>query len=143
VAVAAEKSTGIKDETVSSGRITSSAKSIPAIGELKIAEIPAAAPQAINKVRFLSSKCRIRAIFEPIAEPVDTIGDSNPADPPKPTVKAEAMILEYILVGLIKDDLLLMSYKTPLTPCPNCSRITKRIKNTVSKMPIKGKNALR
>jgi len=45
------KTTTPKDSAVKSRRISSRAKITPAIGALKVAEIPAAAPQATNNGR--------------------------------------------------------------------------------------------
>ena len=67
---------------------------MPAIGALKTAAIPAAAPQPNNKMRSLYPHCNAAAILLPIAEPVTTIGPSKPAEPPKPTVKALVITCE-------------------------------------------------
>ena len=55
-------------------------------------------------------------MFDPMAEPVATIGDSNPTDPPNPTVKVEPIIDDHIDLGL---NLLLffeIQYNTRETP---------------------------
>ena len=51
----------------------------------------------------------MRVKLDPIAEPVTTIGASNPAEPPKPTVKALVNMFEYILVLRMMEDLLEMA----------------------------------
>ncbi len=77
-------------------RITSSAKSMPAIGALKEAPIPAAAPAATRLFTRSSPRPSRREIEEPMAPPIWTIGPSRPADPPPPRVKAVAAIFSGI-----------------------------------------------
>ena len=61
---------------------------------LKMAEIPAAAPQASRRILSFVPKPNLRATRLPIAEPVEAIGASSPADPPKPTVRILVIIWE-------------------------------------------------
>ena len=83
---------GVKLETVISIRITSMAKITAPIGAPNIAEIAPAAPQPIKSALFFAFRCIKRPTLEPMAEPVTTMGASNPTDPPKPTVRVEVMI---------------------------------------------------
>ena len=57
----------------------------------------------------------------PIAAPVTTVGPSNPAEPPKPTVNALEITDEYILWLLMTAPSLDIEYRTrgmpPLTLC--------------------------
>ena len=70
---------------------TSSEKIAPAIGALKVAATPAAAPQAtMVRTFFVASRAHCPMV-EPIAAPIWTIGPSRPAVPPKPMVIDEAM----------------------------------------------------
>ncbi len=66
----------------------SSAKITPVIGALKVADMPAAAPQA-TRIRIYSSVTRnSRPTEDPSAAPICTIGPSRPADPPEPMQRA-------------------------------------------------------
>jgi len=74
------------DASVKSKLNTSIAKTIAAIGALKIEDMAPAAAQVINKLLVVWFIWNNREIFEPIAAPVATVGPSSPTDPPKPTV---------------------------------------------------------
>ena len=78
-------------------RITSIAKSIPAIGALKEAPIPAPAPAATRLRIWSSPKCVYLASDEPMVAPIWTTGPSRPAEPPVPSVAAVAAILAPIV----------------------------------------------
>ena len=71
---------------------TSRVNTKPAIGALKIPEIAADAPQPTKSINVRLSMWNTWPNFEPIAEPVSTIGASAPTDPQKPMVMAEATI---------------------------------------------------
>ena len=92
--------TGILTSSISKAKIT------PAMGALKMAEIPAAAPHAKRRVRSFKLKRSQRAVLLPIAEPVAAIGASSPAEPPKPTVRILLSICEYNLSFSTKLDFL-------------------------------------
>ena len=81
---------GIKEAIVRSNIKISMAKMVPAMGALKIAAIAPAAPHPINKVFVLKFKWKNLPKLEAIAAPVETIGASNPTEPPKPTVSVLA-----------------------------------------------------
>ena len=65
---------------------TSMVKSIPPTGALKIAAIPAPAPQAIMTVSILAGMRNSRPTLLAIAAPEYAIGPSAPAEPPHPRV---------------------------------------------------------
>ncbi|MNZ10213.1 hypothetical protein D3C78_270520 [compost metagenome] len=77
-----------------SGSNISIAKIIPAKGLLNAPEIPAAAPQAKSMVTSLYCRPKKRAILEPIDDPPNATGASNPQEPPNPTVIAEVTTCE-------------------------------------------------
>ena len=84
--VAEARMMGMMAEMLSSIKKTSAANSTPAMGALKAELTPAAMPQASKSVRSFMRILLKSAKFEPMAAPVDTIGDSRPAEPPNPTV---------------------------------------------------------
>jgi hypothetical protein len=57
------------------------------MGALKIDEIAPAAPHPTKVTRWRSLKENRRAIFDPMADPLITTGDSGPAEPPLPMVR--------------------------------------------------------
>ena len=69
---------------------TSSVKTSPAIGALKIPAMAALAPQPTSRIIVFLSMRKICPRLEPMAEPVSTIGASAPTEPPKPMVMPEA-----------------------------------------------------
>ena len=77
-------------------RTTSIANNTPAIGALNAAPIPAATPQAKSKILSFCDRWYFCAKLEPNAAPVITIGLSNPAEPPSPTVNELVTICAYI-----------------------------------------------
>ena len=90
VAVTAAVSIGSSDAILRSTISTSSVNTSPAIGALKMPAMAAAAPQPTNRISFFLSMPNSLPRFEPMAEPVSTIGASAPTDPPKPMVIADA-----------------------------------------------------
>ena len=88
VPVAAEISRGKMALPVRSSMSTSKVKTMAAMGALKMAAMAAVDPHASNRVVCFGLRWKKRAKFEPMAEPVSTIGASRPTDPPKPTVMA-------------------------------------------------------
>ena len=116
VPVMAEMSRGRMALPVRSSMSTSKVKTIAAIGALKMAAMAAVEPHASNKVVCLLFILNIRATFEPIAEPVSTIGASKPTEPPNPTVMELATMEEYTLWNRNLPSLLQMAFNTMLTP---------------------------
>jgi hypothetical protein len=86
VAVTDEISSGTIDVSVISSISTSSVNTSPAMGALKIPPIAPAAPQPTSNISVFWSSLKNFPRFEPIAEPVSTMGASAPTDPPKPIV---------------------------------------------------------
>ncbi len=85
-----ERTIGPKVPIVNSPRMTSSANIAPAIGALKVAAIPAAAPHPTRfRIRFPET-LKIWPRVEPMADPIWTMGPSLPTDPPVPMEIAEA-----------------------------------------------------
>ena len=90
VATTLASTTSPKERVSQSRRISSSPKKTPAIGALKVAPIPPAAPQATSS-RVFAPACRVICPRpEPIAEPIWTIGPSRPTEPPAPMQIADA-----------------------------------------------------
>ena len=96
-AVTDETSKGNNEPILRSNINTSSTNTRPAMGALNIPAMAPAAPQPTSSTRVRCSILNIRPTFEPIAEPVRTIGDSAPTEPPIPIVMALAITEEYIL----------------------------------------------
>ncbi len=86
MAVTDEISNGTIEVKVMSSIKTSRVNTNPAIGALKIPPIAPAAPQPTKSRSVFWSSLKKLPRFEPIAEPVNTIGASAPTDPPKPIV---------------------------------------------------------
>jgi hypothetical protein len=104
---------------------TSAAKSAPAIGALKVAETPAAAPQP-TMVRICEAGTRrICPRVEPSAEPICTIGPSRPTEPPEPIDTAEARALIATTRLRITPPRSATAAITSGTPCPFASRAKK------------------
>ena len=65
-------------------------KSTPAIGALKVAEIPPAAPQATRSTRWVEGTRNHCTFEEPSADPICTMGPSRPTEPLMPMHSTEA-----------------------------------------------------
>ena len=96
-AVTDDTSNGSSEPMLRSNISTSSTKTRPAIGALKIPAMAPAEPQPTRSIRVRCSILNMRPMLEPMADPVSTIGDSAPTDPPIPMVMALAMTDEYML----------------------------------------------
>jgi hypothetical protein len=96
-AVTLEMSNGSRDDIVRSSISTSRVNTNPAMGALKIPDTAPAAPQPMSSIITFWSILKKLARLEPIAEPVNTIGDSAPTEPPKPMVIPLAMSDDHIL----------------------------------------------
>lgn len=139
VPVAAETKSGKIDAAVKSIIKTSIANTMAATGALNTAAIAAVQPQAKSSVVFLAFKLNNLDKLDPIADPVSTMGASNPTDPPNPTVNELATMEEYILWLLNLPLLLEIDFKTILTPWLILSLMILDTKNMVNNMPINGK----
>ena len=81
---------------------TSMVNTNPAMGALKIPDTAPAAPHPTSSIIVRASTRKRRPRFEPMAEPVSTIGASAPTDPPKPMVMELATTDEYMLCGRMR-----------------------------------------
>ena len=95
-------SSGTMDAIVKSSISTSRVKQTPAIGALKIPATAPAAPQPTSNISVFCSMRKSCPRFEPMAEPVSTIGASAPTDPPKPMVSELAMVDDHMLCRLMR-----------------------------------------
>ena len=82
-----EISKGIIEPNVKSKAKTSMAKTMAAIGALKSEDMAPTAAHPINKVRVFLSNLKYCEIAEDADAVETTVGPSNPAEPPNPTVK--------------------------------------------------------
>ena len=87
MAVTTETSRGSSEEAVMSSIRISMAKSIPAIGALKMAATAAEVPQAVSRISDFWFRWNTDPNCDPMAEPVSAMGASSPTEPPNPTVK--------------------------------------------------------
>lgn len=78
---------GIRETRVRFSAKTSTAKIIAAMGALNKEDIAPAAAQPIRSVLEAWFIRKILDNLELMAAPEKTVGDSNPNDPPNPTVK--------------------------------------------------------
>ena len=99
-----------------SRRITSDANKVPAIGALKVAEMPAAAPHPTSTVTAELDSLKYCPKTDPIAEPICTIGPSLPTDPPEPMVIADTNIFTRTIRSLIMPPFLVTADITSGTP---------------------------
>ena len=105
---------------------------------LKIPAIAPEAPQPIRSMSVLWSTLKSRPKLEPIAEPVRTIGDSAPTDPPNPMVMPLAITLDQQLWRRICPCRRDMAYRILVTPCPMSSLTTYFMNKAVRKIPTTG-----
>ena len=109
MAVNEEQMIGISELSESSIIRTSKAKKMPVMGAWKMAAKAAAPPIPMSMMVCLYSSFSHRPMLAPMEAPVDTEGPSNPTDPPKPTVKALAMMVDHMLCGLTSAFFFLMA----------------------------------
>ena len=129
---------GINDTNVKSRANTSTAKTMAVIGALKIADIAPAEAAPSNRILVLAFMWNILAMFDPIADPVATVGPSSPTEPPKPTVSGAVMIEPHIWKRLITPLRLEIAYSVDGIPCPTGSLIMNLITRYVRNIPISG-----
>ena len=117
---------------------TSIEKMAAAIGALKVAAIPPAAPQ-VTSVRTFSEVSRLHwPTVEPIADPICTIGPSRPAAPPNPIVSDDAITFTVTTRFRIRPPLVASAVMTSGTPCPLASRAKKCTSGPTHKPPRAG-----
>ena len=110
-----------KASALNARRISSSPNRTPAIGALKVAEIPPAAPQATmrtSRVEGTRSHCPIE---EPSADPICTMGPSRPTEPPVPMQSADASDLTTATLAGMRPRLRATANITSGTPWPRAS----------------------
>ena len=117
---------------------TSKAKKMPVIGAWKMAANAAAPPMPMSMITCLYSNFSQRPMLEPMDAPVETEGPSKPTEPPKPTVKALATMVDHMLCLLTSPFFFLMAYKIPGMPCPISFFRINLQKQMVRKMPMAG-----
>ena len=100
---------GTSEFMVMSIMSTSSVKTRPAMGALKMPEMAAAQPQPTRSITVRLSMPKSWPKREPMAEPVSTMGASAPTEPPKPMVMAEATTDDQQLWALMRDCLVEMA----------------------------------
>ena len=105
--------------------ITSAAKRAPAMGALKVAEMPAAAPQATITRSWLADTFSICPIDDPMAELICTMGPSRPTDPPLPMEIADARAFTATIRLRITPPRRATAAITSGTPWPFASRAKK------------------
>ena len=90
-------SRGITETVVRSIMSTSSVKSMPAMGALKMPAMPAAAPHPTMIMSTRGDMRKSCPTAEPIEAPEKTMGPSAPTEPPKPMVTELAQSDERML----------------------------------------------
>ena len=93
----------------------------PAMGALKVAAIPAAAPHPTRVLLFKVGALRTWAMVDPMEDPIWTMGPSLPTEPPEPMVIAEARIFMRATLGRIRPPRIATASMTSGTPCPLAS----------------------
>ena len=94
VAVRQLTRSGSSEAMVRSTMSTSSVNMSPAMGALKMPAMAPDAPQPMRSIIVLWSTRNCLPSRLPMAEPVSTMGDSAPTEPPKPMVSEDAMTLD-------------------------------------------------
>lgn len=125
-----------------SPRMTSTENSAPAMGALKVAAMPAAAPQPTS--------VRRRRLDMPIAWPtrdaraaaIWTMGPSRPADPPLPMVTADAMVLAMATRPRILPPSSATAFITSGMPWPLASETRKVVMRPTRSPPNAGTRAI-
>ena len=101
LAVTHETSRGSREAMVRSSMRTSRVNSNPANGALNTPAMAPDAPHPMSSINVFWSTLKNLPKVEPIAEPVRTIGDSAPTEPPNPMVMELATTLDQQLCALI------------------------------------------
>ncbi len=125
VATTDEITIGLSCATAKLPTTTSAAKSAPAMGALKVAATPAAAPQATITRSWLAGTRSSWPIDEPSADAIWTIGPSRPTEPPEPIEMAEASALTATIRLRITPPRSATAAITSGTPWPLASRAKK------------------
>ncbi len=121
VAETEEMTMGVNCATAKSPRRISTENMAPAMGALKAAAIPAAAPHPTRVCMRLREHLNHWPKVEPMAEPIWTMGPSRPTEPPDAMVMAEATALLTTTRGRITPFFKVMASITSGTPWPLAS----------------------
>ena len=116
LAETAEKTIVLTAGTVYSPRSTSRANMTPAMGALKVAAIPAAAPEPTSARMRVLLNFNLWPTTEPMADPIWTMGPSRPTDPPVPMVIADPTAFTSMTMGRMRPPLTAMAVMTSGTP---------------------------
>ena len=138
VAATEEITMGVSREGAKSPRMTSAANRVPAMGALKVAAIPAAAPQATRVRSLRSPRFSNCPMLDPRAEPICTMGPSLPTDPPVPMQIPEATSLAATTRARILPPRNMTASITSGTPCPLASLAKKWTINPTTSPPAAG-----
>ncbi len=96
-------------------------KMAPAMGALKVAAMPAEAPQAAMVRSVVPRTLTSCPSVEPNALPICTIGPSRPTDPPLPILTAEATVFANATRGRILPLRTVRASITSGSPLPRAS----------------------
>ena len=129
---------GAKEPILKSPRMISRAKTAPAIGVLKAAAIPPAAPHAARRRSRIVEAPRSCPNAEPRAAPICTIGPSRPTEPPVPIVRADAAVFTRATRGRIFPPFRAIDSMTSGTPCPRASAARKVTRGPTRSPPSVG-----
>ena len=102
VAIVLAITNGMNERDLNSNSSSSIARITPAIGVLKVAAIPAAAPQASKTLRSAAVLCMNWPTSEPTAPPVWMMGPSAPNGPPVPMAMAAEMGFSRATLGAMR-----------------------------------------
>ena len=125
VAATEEITIGLNAARPKSPRMISRANMEPAMGALKVAAMPAAAPQPTRVLIRSAEILSIWPMLEPIADPIWTMGPSLPTEPPVPIHTADTRHLTKTTRFLIIPLLRVTASMTSGTPCPLASLASK------------------
>ena len=139
VATTAAITIGLNCATAKSPTITSAAKIAPAIGALKVAARPAAAPQPTSVRSWRPGTRSACPIAEPSTAPICTIGPSCPAEPPEPSVTADAVIFTAAVRRRITPPRSATASITSGIPWPRASGAKRRITRPATRPPSAGR----
>ena len=138
MAVALAMATGMKLRGFHSKRSSSMARRTAAMGEAKVADIPAAAPA--TRRLFLSAAVRRKhwAMIDPKAPPVMMMGPSEPKGPPEPIEMAADTGLRIATLGSTRLPRIKIASRASGMPCPRMRSDPKRARTPMISAPRTG-----
>ena len=137
-ATTAATTTIVKLRTLNRRSTTSSAKNVPAIGVLNVAEIPPAAAAATIRTSMSDGCFVTRPIVDASEAAIRTIGPSRPAAPPPPSVNPVATSLAGAMIGRTNPPARSTATMTYGTPAPCDSEATRETTNATGIAAIAG-----